>query len=606
MPSIDAPLPIIIGVTGHRDLRPNDVPHLERIVGKELEAIQRRYPHSSLVLLSPLAEGSDRLAARAALKLGYSLIVPLPLCRELYEQDFTTEASRKEFADLLGRAIGWIPLPLLPGNTPESVRLPGPSRDREYAKLGAFIASSSQILLALWDGVGLHGSKVGGTANVVRFQLEGLPILYDSQGSNLTQPVSVGPVRHIVTPRQSMPELSLLPLSRRLLVPANRTEESFLRLYDRMDLFNRDARELRSLLEKSAQNSQLQLLNTDADELPKIVATLPAPCEHILNQYALADGLAIHFGGKTLSALQRVFIGVAASALLFNLHSALFQTPGEVPASFQEAFFSLPWQLIGCMASSTFTALWLYGRTKKAECQSKYQDYRALAEALRIQFFWKVAGLSESVSDKFLRKQRSDLDWLRGALRSWHILAVMTRPDRPPAPAQCFDGDRLLMNWIRDQKTYFARRAKKEQAKLRQEARIASVLLKLGAGLSGTLVLFFCLMLIRDFPYGEPLRRLLAAPSVHQIILLVIAMLGVSAALYQAYGDQLARAEHIRQFTRMSELFDLSEGELSKLMAEGHPQKTTALVRELGIEALEDSADWLILHRERPIEVPHG
>ncbi|MEQ1896853.1 MAG: hypothetical protein ABL971_05620 [Vicinamibacterales bacterium] len=602
---MEAPLPIVVGVTGHRDLRPADIPELAEIIRLELQDIQRRYPHSSLVLLSPLAEGADRLVAHVGLQVGMQLVVPFPFPLSHYEEDFQTDASRKEFADLLERASGTIHLPLLPGNTEESIRATGLPRDREYAKLGAFIASASQIVLALWDGVEGPGEKLGGTGQVVRFRLEGIPSEFDSR-SSLTLPVPTGPVRHIVTPRQSGLLLNFLPFSRRTLRPVDRPEESFSRLLDRLELFNQDAGHLRVELDAAARQSTAQLVDTPLEALPEVLSKLPAACQRIVEQYAVADGLAVHFAKETLATLRRVFVGVGITALLFHLHAAFFHVPEHAPASIMEWFIGLPWLLIGFLACSAVTAVWLYGRAEKAEYQSKHQDYRALAEALRIQFFWWIAGLPDSVVDSFLRKQRSDLDWIRIALRTWHLLATMERRGEQSIATSHRDSFILLMHWISDQRAYFVFKARKEQAKLDREHVIGTTLLKLGAGGSAAIVLALLASSLPVIPYGAVVQHALAAPGVHHSLLIVIGMFGVSAALLRAYGDQLARSEHVRQFTRMSELFDAAEREMQKL-AEGAGQGSlAALIRELGMEALEDSADWLILHRERPLELPHG
>src|SRR5512135_247682 len=91
------PLPLILGITGHRDLRPEDGADLEARVRAILEDLRKRYRDTPLVLLSPLAEGADRLAARVALDCGTRLIVPLPMSQDLYETDFETPASRADF-----------------------------------------------------------------------------------------------------------------------------------------------------------------------------------------------------------------------------------------------------------------------------------------------------------------------------------------------------------------------------------------------------------------------------------------------------------------------------------------------------------------------------
>jgi len=58
--------------------------------------------HPVLRLVSPLAEGSDRLAAETALKAGYTLYSPLPFPRQEYEKDFP--ASAGEFQRLLSQS----------------------------------------------------------------------------------------------------------------------------------------------------------------------------------------------------------------------------------------------------------------------------------------------------------------------------------------------------------------------------------------------------------------------------------------------------------------------------------------------------------------------
>src|SRR5438094_7688168 len=82
-------LPLVLGITGHRDLRDEDIPGLEAAVKAIFADLQARCPNTPLMLLSPLAEGADRLAARVALDMGVRLVVPLPMPRQLYLDDFS-------------------------------------------------------------------------------------------------------------------------------------------------------------------------------------------------------------------------------------------------------------------------------------------------------------------------------------------------------------------------------------------------------------------------------------------------------------------------------------------------------------------------------------
>ena len=64
-------LPLVIGVTGHRDLRDQDVPRLEQEVAAIISGLRRDYlgddQETPIIVLSALAEGADRLVARVAL-----------------------------------------------------------------------------------------------------------------------------------------------------------------------------------------------------------------------------------------------------------------------------------------------------------------------------------------------------------------------------------------------------------------------------------------------------------------------------------------------------------------------------------------------------------
>jgi hypothetical protein len=78
-PLRNRPAAPVFGITGHRDPRPGDLPALEQRVCELFTQFQQRYPNTPLTLLSPLAEGADRLAARVALRCGLCLVAPLPL-----------------------------------------------------------------------------------------------------------------------------------------------------------------------------------------------------------------------------------------------------------------------------------------------------------------------------------------------------------------------------------------------------------------------------------------------------------------------------------------------------------------------------------------------
>src|SRR5512139_444809 len=81
-------VPLVVAVTGHRDLVPAEIPFIRSRVRDCLFSLRYEYPSRIIVVMSALAEGADRLVAEEALKLGLPLSVVLPMPRAMYEQDF--------------------------------------------------------------------------------------------------------------------------------------------------------------------------------------------------------------------------------------------------------------------------------------------------------------------------------------------------------------------------------------------------------------------------------------------------------------------------------------------------------------------------------------
>ena len=78
MKTNDQNIPIMVGVTGHRQMREQDAETIALSVKSELRKLQSCSPNSPLVMLSSLAEGGDLLCADIADELGIPLIAALP------------------------------------------------------------------------------------------------------------------------------------------------------------------------------------------------------------------------------------------------------------------------------------------------------------------------------------------------------------------------------------------------------------------------------------------------------------------------------------------------------------------------------------------------
>jgi hypothetical protein len=178
-----------IGVTGHRVLA--DTSRVKAGIEEALRRIETASPGSPIVVVSPLAEGADRLVAGCVLdrRPEARLVAVLPMFADAYAKDFASPESRAEFEQLLGRATCCIELPT------------APTRGESYETAGVAVLDQSDVLIAVWDGK--KGQGRGGTAGVVRLARErGVPIAWVHAGNrnpHTTEPTSLGAEQGRVT-----------------------------------------------------------------------------------------------------------------------------------------------------------------------------------------------------------------------------------------------------------------------------------------------------------------------------------------------------------------------------------------------------------------------
>ena len=154
------------------------LPAADALPGRVLEVLEdiRRAcsgERPSLVAVSSLAEGADRLLAELVLAppIAGALLVVLPLELSDYRQDFASETSLAEFQSLLSQADELIFPPLA---APRSVGRDTPpplptseTREAGYEWAGQEVVNRCDVLVALWDGQPSRGR--GGTAEIIAY-----------------------------------------------------------------------------------------------------------------------------------------------------------------------------------------------------------------------------------------------------------------------------------------------------------------------------------------------------------------------------------------------------------------------------------------------------
>lgn len=129
---------------------------------------EKTNPALTFTIVTPLAEGADRLIAKEVLKFPESEIeVVLPFARDDYIQDFKTEESQQAFEEFYRKSQNPIVLKNnLSAGTLSAIERTK-ARSKAYEDVGRYVVTHCDVLIALWDGRPSRGR--GGTAEIAAF-----------------------------------------------------------------------------------------------------------------------------------------------------------------------------------------------------------------------------------------------------------------------------------------------------------------------------------------------------------------------------------------------------------------------------------------------------
>jgi hypothetical protein len=564
-------IPLVVAVTGHRDLVPAELPTLRDKVAQLFRKLQNDYPDRRLQLMSALAEGADQLAAEVALELGVELVVTLPMARAVYRKDFASAESRLRFDALCERATDFYELPLARGNTDDGIATVGPERTRQYAQLGVFLCAHCHVLLAIWDGK--QSSKLGGTADVVKFHHDDVMPGYAEQSAAMRQTLvddESDLVYHIVCSRDradGSPQEGLTCLDGSWYTKdrdnprSHEMPQQHRLIFQRSGEFSRDA-----IQHAAAIEAEKYPLYTPQQE-----AELPPGTDDINRLFCIADWLAIHYQKKVILTLRATHVLAFLMGLMFILYTDI--------AGWQIYMFAF---LLFFIVSAA-----VHFRADRQAWHRKYLDYRTLAEGLRVQFYWAVAGVgneneSKYTHDNYLQSQDPELGWIRNIMRvaGTHCDAEKTVDE---------SGLKfVLREWIGEieeggQLGYFAVKSIDKVNRNRLTERLGQLSLLMSIGV----VLIFVTI-------GSWLPENWSSP--------LLAAMGTMLLIYairQGYAYATAEKDLIKQYEFMLRLFQNAR---RRLDSAEDSQEQRQILQALGGSALDEHAEWILMHRDRAVD----
>ncbi|MBO5544844.1 MAG: hypothetical protein J5949_09470 [Oscillospiraceae bacterium] len=385
-------IPIVIGVTGHREIREQDLPAIRRAVKAELKKLQTRYPHSPLLMLSSLAQGGDLLCADISEELGIPLAAILPREQKDYQQDFSPDAAAR-FSHHCSRAGQVFVAPCI-----EEIPEAGISRDYQFRQSGIYVSTHCHILLALWDGhPGTHGC---GTGDAVDFVLNGS---YKPVSGAVLRSGSNEAVIHIFTPRSDAPEEAAGTVH----ILGN--QDAVQDILHRTDAFNR-----------SAASVSMEA----GSRLPSGSSGDP-----VLNRMETISRLAGRLSRQAAKQYRLVLVFLAVASALLTFAFLMYDEAQAI------------WMILVCGAM--LAAAWICRRyAVHSDCHRCYIEYRVLAECLRVQTYLRYAGSHLQAAELFSWTQQEETAWVMNAL---FVLTI-----GPPQETE----HEIRTCWVQEQRDY--------------------------------------------------------------------------------------------------------------------------------------------------------
>jgi len=587
MSRYDGLLPITIGITGHRDISPDNLAYCETELLYLFEAISKKFHNSPLHLISALAEGADRLAAHSFLNLKnklinegnkvaekWQLIACLPLPVELYEKDFIE--TKIEFYDLLSESAKSFNIPIRENNSIESISINGLQRDLQYQDASRFVASHSDILIAVWDGI--DNGLMGGTADTVKLRVSGHK--FDRlQKLSLLAVESRHAVYHVPVTRISV---------------TNGTQASFLEkistnpsallekcdFLQPVDSFN--CAVLEQLSDKEFSESRIHLSISFSKEKNDFLGSFPF--DSIVNYFSSTNMLAIKYQKRWLNWIKSLHIVGVLTAILLPMAIENLWAP------YSMIFYLV---LIGI-------AVAIFNFLKRSRLEDKHLDYRAFAELLRIQFFLTLSSLWEKnedskhrtsstqiilptkISELLIGQHHFDLDWVSERLRNLVIISEVEMPKKG------IFSDELFIEWISGQQDYCKKKHKRFEASELFFGLVSKFCL--GVGLVAA-------MLAITSTFVHYLDE-----DLHHLVVVLAAAFPIISIVVESYVDKLAIGSSLKVQARMAQIF----GEALRLMNVSNMPliDKKIVVHQLANEAINECVSWLFLKKIKPIKLP--
>jgi hypothetical protein len=569
--------PLVIGVSGHRNLHPHDAARVCRLVDRFLSELKRRMPHTQLRIMVGMAQGADLLVAQAALEAGWQVDAILPMQLDRYVEDFDSESAAAMLGLLKHPAVHTAVLPL-----PDGVERPvqgSAQRDALYANLTEALTDKCNLLLGLWNGQ--PSCLKGGTADTVLRYLgartagecdQAPPIDFERAGGDPAWgPHFVHWIPAMRTDDASAPTQEpcyLTGIGENLLAVHQAMPLALEHQLTELDTYNREFDRLQA-------KGALRPLDTLMPAIGSVEDREDGEALRRIDfEYGKADALAIYYQQHS-DRLFRWFSYMAAfMALLFLVYAKLMANA----------------VLLSAYLAIFLVSVLIFHFVRTQHWFSKHLIYRVLAETMRTKFFLRAAKADRLVSATELINltgidQFSGFSWIGNLLKN---VEALNAPRSRAGDEARFES--VHRHWIRGQQEYFKARVTKLERYSKRLEKMKSVILLTTTVLALGLLIF-----------SKPLHSHIGAITWKDVVMFFMGLLPVWLGIWELYQNKMATRELLWQYRNQLGHFTRAELQLSRSAAHDRHKEILA---QVGKESLMESYLWTIHRYHREYEPP--
>ncbi len=528
-----------------------------------------------LRLHTPLATGSDQLAAQTARANGFQMRALLPFEVSEYSRDFLG-SELTEFHEYLADADDVM---ILPGDR---------SAHDAYVLVGKAVIAASDLIIAIWDGE--PGNGPGGTAHVVDLALrEGVPVVHlhiDRAKSDASS------IRLIKGGDLEGPELGQLEtlddytnLLAELLAPHQTIERQHIHEYYCETENRRNLRieypVMLAILGIKSLPARPWLQDSIASNIERDRSVVRQQFEPTLRMplergYGWANFLAIRYAQRFRSGH---FTNYILSAL-----AVIVALTGLLAPTIKLYLVILELLLIGALFYNTTTG-------NKGEWHRKWLQYRHLAESLRPLVYLKRVGLvgppfrSDYIAG--VHRKEGASDWTR-----WYAAAIW-REMASPGGEMSYKQVRALADAVIEEQVMPQAKYHEKNAERMHE--LDHRLHEIGNFLMGFVIATCVLYIVGYFVMPDYIKQLTN--------LLIVLTAGLPAAGAAVFGMR-GHGEHLLQANRSAASAAALRKNAKRLAEIDNIEELAEELQVTSFILLSDLNEWTNTYIERSLEVP--